>query len=199
MRLAVEIISISSDSCVLYLPVVLSRFFWSNLMLTRALLLMIWLVFSQWPHVAGFVVPTDGRYNLICWPCPYYMWSEILVYSYYPSIYYVYSVKFCIFCTHPPNLPGNSLSLSIMRPICNSKRGEIKELLVKGYSSRQIEDKTGVSRTTINNLRNNLPDAINKSKGGAPKKLSTRDKNYIVQLSTQPLLKSCWKLNTWEE
>lgn len=69
-----------------------------------------------------------------------------------------------------------------MRPISNSQKQNVLSLIAHGYSSRQIQEKTGVSKSKVASIIKEVqPDKENLLKG-RPKKLTSQDERHILSL-----------------
>ena len=71
-----------------------------------------------------------------------------------------------------------------MKPTSAAQRSSVTSLLKEGYSLRQIQSKTGLGRSTIGRISKKLDLDKENSKGGRPSKLSSRDKQSIIQQIT---------------
>ena len=67
-----------------------------------------------------------------------------------------------------------------MKPISEETRNNILSLLDNGLSSRKITAQLGVSRATIDRIREKSRTDIQKSRGGRPTKLSATDKRTLL-------------------
>jgi len=71
-----------------------------------------------------------------------------------------------------------------MKPISEETRNNILSLLDNGLSSRKITAQLGVSRATIDRIREKSRTDIQKSRGGRPTKLSATDKRRLLRKIT---------------
>ena len=71
-----------------------------------------------------------------------------------------------------------------MRPILSTKHSSVVSLLQEGYTLRQIEDKTGVGKSTIGRIKREVDGNKENSKGGRPSKLTPRDQQSIIRQIT---------------
>ena len=71
-----------------------------------------------------------------------------------------------------------------MKPISEETRNNILSLLDNGLSSRKITAQLGVSRATIDRIREKSRTDIQKSRGGQPTKLSATDKRRLLRKIT---------------
>ena len=88
-----------------------------------------------------------------------------------------------------------------MKPISEETRNNILSLLDNGLSSRKITAQLGVSRATIDRIREKSRTDIQKSCGGRPAKLNATDRCTIatitsdqarqIMLSSSPVAKGC--------
>lgn len=69
-----------------------------------------------------------------------------------------------------------------MARLTSDKIQEIKKLIIRGYSSREISNTTGLSHNTINNLRKQQYPRIKTSKGGRPKKIPEIIEKKMIML-----------------
>jgi len=71
-----------------------------------------------------------------------------------------------------------------MKPISSSQRSTIISLLEEDYSLCQIQSKTGIGRSTIGRVKQEIDGNKENSKGGRPSKLSPRNKQAIIRQIT---------------
>ena len=75
-----------------------------------------------------------------------------------------------------------------MKSTSSSKHSAMVSLLKEGYSLCQIQSKTGVGRSTIGRIKQEVDLDKENNKGGRPSKLSSRDKQAIIcQITTGQL------------
>lgn len=72
-----------------------------------------------------------------------------------------------------------------MKPITKSKKNSIVSLLKKGMSCREIAEKLNVGKSTVSRIRKSDDCLASVSKGGRPKKFTSRDKVYCVHQITK--------------
>src|SRR5215470_6613827 len=71
-----------------------------------------------------------------------------------------------------------------MRPLSHDIQQNVLSLLGQGFTTRQVAEECGISRSTVQRLRQKrLPDA-ELSRGGRPEKLSPQDKRTCVRAVT---------------
>lgn len=71
-----------------------------------------------------------------------------------------------------------------MRPLSHDIQQNVLSLLGQGFTTRQVAEQCGISRSTVQRLRKKrLPDA-ELSRGGRPEKLSPQDKRVCVRAVT---------------
>ena len=90
--------------------------------------------------------------------------------TYFVSIWNV-ELDFTIFSTFA----------TTMRPTSAAKHSSVLSLLKQGYSYCQIHNETSISLGTINNIRKEVDANKENNPGGCPSKLSTHDKQSIIQ------------------
>jgi transposase len=71
-----------------------------------------------------------------------------------------------------------------MKPTSTSQRENVISLLLSGHSTRQVESKTGLGKSTIARINKELVGAKENCKAGRPSKLSARDRRIITQQIT---------------
>jgi transposase len=71
-----------------------------------------------------------------------------------------------------------------MRSIPTAQRENVISLLLSGHSTRQVESKTGLGKSTIARINKELEGAKENCKAGRPSKLSARDRRTISQQIT---------------
>ena len=77
-----------------------------------------------------------------------------------------------------------------MKPISIDSRNNIDSLLQKGLSIRQVSEKCGVSKSTIQEIRAEYLPELNPSPGGRLAKLSAQDQRFCVRSITSGRLNS---------
>ena len=70
-----------------------------------------------------------------------------------------------------------------MQPISEDRVNNIKKHLLDGLSIRSTTKKTNEARSTVNKIQKQL-HFMEKNAGGRPKKLTTREEQYLVQAVT---------------
>jgi transposase len=75
-----------------------------------------------------------------------------------------------------------------MKSISSSQHSSVVSLLQKGYSLCQIQDRTGLGKSTVGRISKKVDFNKENHPGGCPSKLSTQDKQAIVcQITTGKL------------
>ena len=77
-----------------------------------------------------------------------------------------------------------------MRPAGTSVKNQVIKFLNDGFSERQVAQKVGISRSTVNGIRNKWALGVVKSQGGRISKLSNRDKALCVRMVVRDGLKT---------
>lgn len=86
--------------------------------------------------------------------------------------------------------PTHQTRTPTMPALNPSTLANITNRLNQGESSRSIASAIGVSKSFVNNLRQELPDSTPKPKAGRPPKLTPRDEREIVSIITRSKAKS---------
>lgn len=68
-----------------------------------------------------------------------------------------------------------------MKKLSQAILNDVTSKINHGQSSRNIAQSLGLSKSSVNNIRNSLPESTTKPKAGAPQKLNDRDKRDIVR------------------
>lgn len=72
-----------------------------------------------------------------------------------------------------------------MKPTSASQRSSVISLLENGYSTRQIQERTGLGKSTVGRIKKEVDANKENNPGGRPSKLTPRDKQSIIrQIST---------------
>lgn len=77
-----------------------------------------------------------------------------------------------------------------MNPYSSDSKNTIIKHLKDGLSTRAIAEISGMSKSTISNIRKGLNETLPKPKSGAKPKLTTRDKRVLVSLITNQQAKT---------
>lgn len=82
-----------------------------------------------------------------------------------------------------------------MPAISNRQRKLVKKLLLAGHSTREIEEETGVSKSSVGRIRLEMKKLPKFKQSGRPPALSQRDRRKIVRMVNKKNLENAEKIN----